>query len=172
MGALHSEPRKLRSLFTGGVIEVACVTQPSGPRESIECVRYSPTAASTPWMTPGDSSKTAPPLGTFQPADVLPQRTSARAGVARAAKAPAAQSPAQSPTHDGRNRKARWRMRTSSARAVCKWRAEARAPDHAAPRRHVGAERSWIARSVARRPELLAQRVRAGDAASRQGSAI
>ena len=118
MGALHSEPMKLRSPFTGGVIDVAWVTHPSGPRESIECVRYSPTAASTPWMTPGDCSKTAPPLGTFHPAEVLPQRTSpARAGDACKASAPAAQMPAQSPAREGRNREPGLRIRTPRSAA-------------------------------------------------------
>src|ERR1700734_1637172 len=128
MGALHSEPRKFRSPLTGGVSNVACVPQPSGPRESIECVRYSPTAASTPWMTPGDSSNTASPSGTFQPAEVLPQRTSARAEDACASSAATVRSAPQSRPRDvagflrtlqGRNRKAGVCIMSPSPRPDC-----------------------------------------------------
>src|SRR5262245_48644429 len=57
---------------------VSCVTSPPGPCDSMEWVRYSPTASSTAATGPPEPPRlsTMAPLGTFQPAGALPQATS------------------------------------------------------------------------------------------------
>src|SRR5688572_17560997 len=56
---------------------VSCDTAPPGPCDSMECVRYSPTASSTAVTGPSPPRfRTSEPLGALQPLGLLPQAMS------------------------------------------------------------------------------------------------